>query len=383
MHTRKQWVRFLLVVAVVGVAFGFRAWAAYTLPVDWDEAIYGGVATHYAGAIRNGNLDGIMEFTGNHEHPRFFKLLYGVVLAFELPISPHWEWAVSLAEPPPVAEFPHFYTVRLVSVVLGSLLVLLIALANPLAGLLLAVHTYSIKYTAQVYLEALPFLLSALAVFAYLRSERKKKGWLVLSGVLLGFTAGSKYVYALVGIVILLDWLRAHITAPRALRPGLRKELLRVLMWGGIALITFVASDPYLWPDVFERVAASVRYHLNFQQGEYVTTVNYPWWQPMVWLTQSAASHPDVTFVDWHGIDCLLPGLALLGLVRMWRKQPVFVVWLAVGLIFLMVWGTKWPQYILVVAVPLVMCAAEGAAQLRDWLQRLLKGRVQENTGGS
>ena len=31
----------------------------------------------------------------------------------------------------------------------------------------------------------------------------------------------------------------------------------------------------------------------------------------------------------------------------------------------------------------LVMCAAEGAAQLRDWFQRLFKGRVQENTGGS
>jgi len=159
--------------------------------------------------------------------------VYGVVLAFERPISPHWEWAVSLAEPPPVAEFPQFYTARMVSVVLGSLLVLVIALANPLVGLLLAVHTYSIKYTAQVYLEALPFLLSALAVFAYLRSERKKKGWLVLSGVLLGLTAGSKYVYALVGIVIFLDWLRAHITAPRALRLGLRKGLLRVLMWGG------------------------------------------------------------------------------------------------------------------------------------------------------
>jgi|GEM_PF-3778596 hypothetical protein len=65
MRTRKQWVRFLLVVAVVGVAFGLRCWATFTLPVAWDEAIYGGVATHYAGAIRNGNLDGIMEFTGN------------------------------------------------------------------------------------------------------------------------------------------------------------------------------------------------------------------------------------------------------------------------------------------------------------------------------
>jgi len=294
------------------------------------------------------------------------------VLALQEPISPEWSHLVLLGEPPAVSAFPHLYSLRFVSVILGTLLVLVIARVNWMAGFFLAVHTYSIKYTAEVYLEALPFLLSALALFAYLRSEREKTRWLVLSGVLLGLTASSKYVYALVGIAILVDWFRTHMTATRALRPQFRDTFLRILMWGGISLLTFVASDPYLWPDVIERVAASLRYHLDFQQGQYVSSISLPWWQPMVWLTLSVAEYPDAAFIDWGGIDWLFPGMALLGVVRMWRKWPVVVVWLAVELIFLLVWGTKWPQYILAVAAPLVLCAAEGVAQLGTWGNRFL-----------
>ena len=92
----------------------------------------------------------------------------------------------------------------------------LLAIVNPLAGLFLAVHTFTIKYTSQVMLEALPAFTSLVTVFCYVRYKRKKAivtsskrldGWLISSAVFLGFTAASKYLYCVVAIAILIDWL--------------------------------------------------------------------------------------------------------------------------------------------------------------------------------
>ena len=57
---------------------------------------------------------------------------------------------------------------------------------NPLAGLILAEHTWTIKYTSQVMLEALPALSSLLVVVFYLRSRRKKSfnRWTLLSAIM-------------------------------------------------------------------------------------------------------------------------------------------------------------------------------------------------------
>ena len=60
----------------------------------------------------------------------------------------------------------------------------------------------------------------------------------------------------------------------------------------------------------------------------------------------------------------LITLLALFGLDRLWRKQRVYVLWLGVALIFLLLWNTKWPHYVLILTAPLCLAAAEGTQRL-------------------
>jgi 4-amino-4-deoxy-L-arabinose transferase-like glycosyltransferase len=65
-------------------------------------------------------------------------------------------------------------------------------------------------------------------------------------------------------------------------------------------------------------------------------------------------------------LDTLIAVLAGLGLGRLWRRYRVFALWLAIGFGFLLIWPTKWPQYILTITVPVCLAAAEGF-QGRVW----------------
>jgi hypothetical protein len=91
----------------------------------------------------------------------------------------------------------------------GTLAVLALAVINPLAGFFLGIDTLSVKYTSEVYLEALPLLTSLLCGLTYVRwvdraHEPRTSGqppvlWLIPSALFLGMTAASKYVYGVVG----------------------------------------------------------------------------------------------------------------------------------------------------------------------------------------
>ncbi|MGE5378254.1 MAG: carbohydrate ABC transporter permease, partial [Bacteroidota bacterium] len=66
--------------------------------------------------------------------------------------------------------------------------------------------------------------------------------------------------------------------------------------------------------------------------------------------------------------------LGLIGVGRLWQREPVYVLWLGIALAFLLVWPTKWPQYILILTAPLSLSAAEGVQTLvvgpaKDWWQ--------------
>jgi len=74
----------------------------------------------------------------------------------------------------------------------------------------------------------------------------------------------------------------------------------------------------------------------------------------------------------------MLP-LALVGIVPLVRKRPVYAIWLGLGAIALLVWPTKWPQYLLTIAVPYALAGAAGltlATRLAIKLpRRFFKGR--------
>ena len=368
-------LRLLAVVGVLIVAWGLRARAVALIPVDYDEDDYLRAAQQYATLFRAGDWAGFTQTNYRFEHPPLAKIAFGLSIlpAPETPLIPD---RPTSAAPDPSLPHEQLIDARNLAAAFGTLAAALLALVNPLAGLFLAVHTFTIKYTSEVMLEALPALTSLASVLCYVGFKRKPHssgkvdGWLIASAALLGLTAASKYLYCVVGIAILADWL---LSTKRENATG-TLPWKTMTAWGVIALAIFFIADPYLWPAPLARLQESLLYHVGYAtNAAEVQNANYPAWQPFVWLAQSVEWHPGVFLIS---IDVLISLLALFGLQRLWRREPVYVLWLGLGMAFLLVWPTKWPQYILTLTAPLSLAAAEGAwlivvdTPLAWWKQR-------------
>jgi hypothetical protein len=367
--------RIVAIIVVILIALGLRLRAVDLLPIDYDEDDYLLAGQHYAKAIVEGEWGEIIRYDYNLEHPPLAKLVYGVILS-RLPQVPEVPQKPTSAAPAKSLPEAQFRAARLTSAAFGVLEVLVVAFLSPLAGLFLAIHTFTIKYTSQVYLEALPSLTSAIAVLAYVKSKGKWNGWLVFSAVALGLTVASKYMYCVAGIAILIHWLlslrapqgRSNPQLSRGLPFDYAQDKLQryapcndnwgpIIAWGLLALAVFFVADPFLWPDPLGHLKASLLFNTAYSQSEHVQRAGLPLWQPFVWLAQSVPWHPGVFRVS---LDVLITALALLGLKRLWQKHSIFAIWLAVALGFLLIWPTKWPQYILILTVPLSLAAADG-----------------------
>jgi len=189
--------------------------------------------------------------------------------------------------------------------------------------------------------------------YAQSRKQKNKWAWLVVSAVFLGLTAASKYLYCLVAIAILIDW---FMDAKQ--ENNLNGFLRHSALWGVIAVAIFFAADPYLWPNPIGRLQESVFYHAGYAAGaSEVQGANFPFWQPFVWLNMSpTAWHRDVFVI---APDLLITILAAFSFIQLWKKKRVYALWLGIAICFLLLWPTKWPQYILVLTVPLSLAAAE------------------------
>ena len=368
--SRRGLARGLGVLAAVAVAAGARWVAVRDLPPDVDELLTIPVAFWYAERLEPGRWHELPDEARNAEHPPLVKLLYAWRLRCSGAPPPEWE-LVRPGQPVPEQARPAFRQTRTLSAVTGVLEVAALALATPVGGLWLALDTYHVKFTSEAYLEGLPGLLALLAVLLFERALRRRAppglrpgagapspAPLLASALLLGLTTAAKYPYGLVVALTMAPFLLAR--ARR--RPGL------LALFAGVALATFVAADPALWPDPVGRLRSSVAFHLAYATGDQVTGADLPWWQPLVWLTSSAPSawHPGVFLVPW--LDQAILVVAALSLRVAWRERPVWVVWAAVGLAFVLAWPTKWPQYTLLFRAPLAGCAGLGVAALRERL---------------
>jgi ABC-type sugar transport system permease subunit len=368
--TVKRLLFILSVIAVTVLGLALRMSAVDRLPYDFDEDDYLGAAQRYALAFKAGDLQAVINYPFNYEHPPLTKLAYAAVI---LPLPE----ATLLPESSPSAPIagwlpqPHFQVARLLSAALGSMQVFLLALINPLAGFFLAVNTWHIKYTSQIMLEPLPSLFSTLAVIFYYYSRRQRPGWLLLAALALGLTAASKYPYAIVGLVILGDWLwRSRPEGGGRSAGRWVRWLLPPLLWGACSVAVFFAANPRLWIDPLPRLIETLSFHGSYAYSEHVAAVGFPPWQPLIWLFQPVPWHPGVFYIL---LDLYIALFALLGWQRAAQRQPIFAAWLAVGLIFLLLWPTKWAQYVLMIAAPLSISAAEGftatiVEPARGWL---------------
>ncbi len=360
----------LVIVGLVALALRLRA--VDLLPIDYDEDDYLAAAQNYAQAISARDLDAIVNYDYLYEHPPLAKLVYALSI-LRLPSAPLVPELPATAAPASFLPEPHLHTARRTAAAIGALQAGLLAILNPLAGLLLAIQTFHIKYTSQVMIEALPSLTSLLAVWFYARSKGKWNIWLALSAMALGMTAASKYIYCAAGIAIVIHWLWETRPRPSQLRlSAVGRWLLPVALWGVLSVAFFLLFDPWLWANPVNRLQRTMWFHRGFAQSDHVRRAGYPMWQPLVWLFGPVPWHPGVFLIP---LDLYITLLAIMGLRSLWRRQRLFALWLLVSLGFLLVWSTKWPQYILTLTAPMSLAAADGFRlavwePVRRWLAR-------------
>ncbi len=328
-----------LLIALLALTLHWRA--VLMLPVDYDEPIYMEAASQYASAIEARDWSRLIANRHTIEHPPLVKLLYAAGCL----LRGGGREGLMMA--------------RAISLAFGVLQVALLALLNPIAGFFLAIHTMTIKYTSQAYLEALPAFTSLLAIVAYEKGARQKSslnGWLILSAIALGVTAASKYPYLIVGLV-LAPFLAWHY----------RQRLWVVPLLFGIALLTFFVLDVQIWADPMGRLLESLLYHPTYSQSTHVVRQHLPWWQQLYYLSHSIPWHPDVFLLSW---DTLIFALAVLGIPFLCRRQPIYVLWLLLGVGVLLLWPTRWPQYTLIVGAPLCLSAGTLIMSGVEWLDQ-------------
>ncbi len=375
----------ILALLISILALILRMHVAYYGPLEPDEFDYASAAAQYNLAARHGDWKQIIDLSYNIEHPIFYKLVYAAGLIGGKPI-PDTSSMITGNVIQSVPYWHHLFILRIISVLFGTATVFLISLISPLAGLFLAIDTYAIKYTSVIYLEALPAFTSLAALLAahkarsgYQNDPKNRKvwiGWLVLSSLLLGMTAASKYMYALVGLVIIIDILRQGWKHQRA-------TLLGLAGWGLLAAAFFFLFDPILWNSPLNQLIKSVNFNANYSVSQYVTRFGYPFWQPIKWLMisipQYSNNHTAFFFNKgdfFISVDSLIFILALAGLPDLFKRNKPMFIWLVVGLTFLLVWATKWPQYILLVLVPFCISASYGVNFIGQALVKLRSGKT-------
>jgi hypothetical protein len=370
-----------LIITMLGLFL--RIYLAYYGPIEYDEPLYVANVAEYNLAMRQGDWDKILHSTTMIESPQFFKLIYSAGLMAVNPIL-DTSSIVSGKELHSIPYWPKIFSLRMISVFFGTVLVFLISLINPVAGLFLAINTYAIKYTSVIYLEALPALTSFIALMAALKSleayESNPKGWkkwfawLALSSLSLGVTAASKYSYVFVGIVIILVIIIQWWKKKNFFFQGL-------VLWSILTPVFFFIFDPILWHSPISELTQSVTYHIYYSSNQYVKEVGYPFWQPIHWLMTSIPHHINVPIAFFNDpgnyfilADSFIFILTLIGLPSLFVKNKPMFIWLIVGLALLLLWNTKWPQYILVVLIPFCISAAYGFDLIRT---HLFKGNSQ------
>jgi hypothetical protein len=365
--------RVTVLLLLAAAALAVQMHAVDRLPIDYDEDDYLRAGQLLAADIRAGDLGAIMQDNYRPEHPELTKLVYGIALT-TVPAAHTIPDAETDAPPARALPQPQFYVTRVTSSLFGMAEIVALGTMSPLAAVLLGANTWQTKYTAQVMLESVPAFLSLLAVLCYWRwrsrprgpsgttgwsgsrgSSGRRRRWLVASAVFLGLTVAGKYLYGVAGLAILADWLWT--ARPERFRDGraLVEWLRPIGLWWVLAFLCFFAADPYLWPDPIGRLSASILFHVGYA-GQQLAT-DQPVWQQFTYLVQSV---PWSTEAFLLSIDGVIAGLAVAGFARLWQTRRVFAIWLAIGLVFLLIWPTKWPQYLLIITAPLSLSAAEG-----------------------
>lgn len=124
-------------------------------------------------------------------------------------------------------------------------------------------------------------------------------------------------------------------------------------------------------------------FHAEYSQSYWVTRYAYPFWQPLVWFSKSFSGFfPATHTVFLVKADAVISLLALVGLPELWRWQPAYFYWLVIGFLTLLAWPTKWPQYTMIVIVPVCLSAGFGLGWTWHAVSKIIHSRrIAARTG--
>ena len=375
------WLRISATLLVIGVAAWLRLPAVRDLPYDVDERVYYPLAQRYARALEQGEWATLRDPLTNVEHPALAKLLFGAALAAAPGPAP--QNAPGFDDTSGVRPAGLEWA-RLVSLLASLALAGLLAWHNPLAGLAFAFSSWQIKYGVVAYLEALPSLLACAAILLAARWWRLNPDpradqppaaatpWLLgAAALLVGAAAAAKFPYAVVaaptlGLVALGRW--------RSRWGGWRGLLL---IGGGVAL-GFYLFNPFMWSSPLSYISETVAFHRGYSGNDLVASQNFKPWHNLALLFKPMPYDPFFPFSLFNQlrIEGLLTGLGILGLPLLWRRSPPLGAWLALSLLFLLAWPTKWAHYTLLVIPPLTLSAGGLVTEAGRWIMRRLRRRV-------
>lgn len=337
----RRWAGLLFFVLFAGI-LGLTARTSYLdrpSRVVSDERHYLKDGIAYAGFIENRDWAGLVAYRGHYEHPPLVRILWGGGIA-----AAH---GLDLA-------VTDLVVARWTSVLAGLGLVLLATIVNPFAGIFLAIHSVESLFTARAYLEAVPALTSAIAVISYVRYRKTKYvRWLYLAALALGITAASKYIYLTAGIALAPFLLWDH-----------RRQPLRLVIFGVVMLGTFVLFNPHMWINPIQNMSDSIRYHLSFQNKPRVIRFGRQWWYPIAYTALGSGPVMPEYKLSFNFVIIVL---GFLGLPQLWRVNRVYFAWFVCSLLFLMIWGTKWNQYVLTFLTPLCLSAGLLVSGVLGW----------------
>ncbi|MCE1255150.1 MAG: hypothetical protein LWX83_16580 [Anaerolineae bacterium] len=383
-------IRILLALIIGGLGYYLRVDAANKLPVDSDEDTYLNAALHYSISLRRGEWKQIYKYDYNNQHPVLSKLSYAAAL---LPVSPAEKLqSKDIPYKVPVGQTDGkiwIVAARENAALWGGLAVGLMAWLNPLAGIFLACQTTTIKFTSEVYLEALPFFTSLLMLVCYEQWRKREFAveraagnshwlWLAASSLLLGMTAAGQYIYCVAGLAALLDFginLGGN-------KNNLKSRMLGMGFWGAGAIFSFFVFNPILWIYTIPRLSDSILFHINYTHSDNVIGSGRQWWHTLYILFRpTTVDYPWLSGLFYIEPDFWIAVIGMLGLPLLWFKQRIYAIWLMISLVFLLIWATKWEQYALIAIPALCLSAGMFVYQLLKWVWLKLAARTTQQNG--
>jgi 4-amino-4-deoxy-L-arabinose transferase-like glycosyltransferase len=318
----------LLAVILAGGAF-LRVWNLNALGYNSDEAVYAGQAAALA---------------GDDELSPYFPIFRAHPLLFQSMLSiPYHLGGGELAGRLLAAAFG-VATIYLVFK-LGDLLYG--RQAGLLAALVIALMPYTVVVSRQVLLDGPMVFFATLTLYAlarYVRSGRLI--WLYGAGGAMGLTFLAKETS-----ILLLGAIYTFL----ALSPELRLKLRHIALSFGVMLLVIA---PYPLSLMFSGKASTGQSYLTWQLFR---RPNHSWdFYPTV-------VPPAIGFLV---IIVALAGLIILRREAGWRER-LLVAWIAVPLLFFMLWPVKGFQYLLPIAPPLAVLAGRALVRLPSMAPRI------------